>query len=820
MKKLLIFLFIISLLFVSISNTVNADQSYHYIINSFEKGLNSHTNPYVVPKNQCITAKNLRFNNTHGSFAKRDPMRLYGTMGSFAVTSLYRYYNSSGDEQLLATGSTVLMIGSDSAGTFSNLKISLSDGKRWQWVTYDDKAIGCYDSGQPIKYDGKTTTTSDTDGARTEDNLVAELGAPFAELNTGTDLDSEKWYQYKVGFYNSTTGLYSYSTAKSNPILTGANVYNITLTDIPLGVSGVTSRFIYRTEGGIDQATVEADTSYFKVAEINDNTTTTYDDAIADATISADPAPTWALASAGSNVTPPKGAFPCIHDEKLFIGGNSTYPSEIYWSDTYNPDVFPSSNYEKMRIDDGDEITFVKEQAGVLTIGKTNSILRYYTKATIWYYQRMSTIGCPAPYSVANTPKGIVYYNRAGLYLFNGQYSTLISDAVTTEIEDVLQSNLDNISGFYWNNEYHFAYISETAGGSINDRVLILDFTRNAYTLDYKNTSCFAVFNSGDDEGIIYSGSSDSDGYVWSNETGFSFLKFKLESEFDAGTWDDARVYGTERRPIVEIAWDCTINGWSAENIARGGTDGTIDNLIGIIDRPDTAGTWTSAVSLVNASTYNTLLWNESLGSTGNITFNIRSGATSAACSSATWSDAFSSPAGSDISGETAAAYIQLKANLSTTDIVYTPTLYYADNFVVKLLYNKSGTTTESAFASEWESGWSDCDVVGKKKQIMNIKVYYQGTSGTLTVSIINDEGDYSDSYEIDLSVAEDDSETDDYKGSGIYKYFTYYCPIGGSDPVTAIGEFFRINISDSSADSWTIDKIDFECQGIRNEYD
>ena len=102
----------------------------------------------------------------------------------------------------------------------------------------------------------------------------------------------------------------------------------------------------------------------------------------------------------------------------------------------------------------------------------------------------------------------------------------------------------------------------------------------------------------------------------------------------------------------------------------------------------------------------------------------------------------------------------------------------------------------------------------------MNIKTFYQGTSGTLTVAIINDEGDYSDSFEIDLSVNEDDSESDNYRGSGDYKYYTYYCPIGGSDPVTAIGEFFNITLSDSSTDSWTIDKIDFELQVIRSEYD
>src|SRR3990167_7368747 len=116
---------------------------------------------------------------------------------------------------------------------------------------------------QPIKYDAKTDVTDNTDGHRTASDAVAELGAPFAELNTGSNLDASSWYQYKVAFYDDTT--YSYSDARSNPILTGSSVRDISLTDIPLGPTGTTERYIYRTEGNASRAAVVADTDFFRV---------------------------------------------------------------------------------------------------------------------------------------------------------------------------------------------------------------------------------------------------------------------------------------------------------------------------------------------------------------------------------------------------------------------------------------------------------------------------------------------------------------------------------------------------------------------------
>lgn len=789
---------LVGVLFLT-STSFAAEQNRFYTISGFEKGLNNNASDYSVPKNQCTVANNVRFNQ-YSSLAKR-PVMLQGyTFGSTAINGLHRYYKTDGTKKLIGATSTKLYVGDDAAGTGQVIKTGLSDGKQWQFVTYKDVAIGMNGYDLAVKYDGKVTTTSDTDGARTANELCAQLGAPFAELNTGSNLDASSWYMYKVAFYDGTT--YHYSTARSNPILTGATVRDVTLTDIPLGPEGTTHRYVYRTEGKASQAAVEAETTYYQLVDISDNTTRTYNDAKSDATISVDPAPTWGTVSSGVNATPPLGALCTIHNERLFIGGNKTNLSEIYWSDTFNPDYFDPDNLRPIREDDGDSVTFLKTHLGILTIGKQNTIQKFYTEdenSDNWVVSDPFTrIGCPAPYSVANSPVGIIYLARDGLYAFNGQTSTYLSDAIKPVIDDVLPTNITSVWGHWFKNEYHMAYTSSESGSTTNNRVLVFDTVRLAYSVDTKNINSFADFSSGDDFGVLYMGSSASDGKIWANEDRPNVISKRLVSEFNAGTFDDARVYGDENDPTMELAWDTTINAAS----------GSINAQAGDINRPDTDGTWTSPVYEVNADTLGLLYWNEML-SNGDVTFQVRTGATLVAIAAASYSSAFTNPNGSDLSGVSASKYIQFKINLSTNDIDTTPTLFVANGYLFKMTYTISGATQESAVLSEWTSGKLDFGLEGYQKFIRRIKVFYSGTSGTVTFNYTNERGTANRSFTIDLSKDPNESTTDPYTGSGDQKVYTHYPAQNSSSSPAPVGQFFQLAISESGTVGWKIDRVE-----------
>lgn len=803
MRKLIISIILALALF---GNSYAQEEDLFFEINDFSKGLQSHVAPYsiksVAGPGGASEAYNVRFNDEYGSLSKREKMLELSTCQTSAVKSLHRYYKSDDTDYIIQTSSTLMDYVNDTTGDCTEIDSALTDGKRWSWVTYKDIAIGMNGTDRAQKWDGKTQTTANTDGSRTASELTADLGAPFAELNTGSNLDASSWYQYKIAFYDGST--YSFSNARSNPIQTGSSVQDITLTDIPLGPAGTTARYIYRTVGDASKAAVLSDTSFYQVDEIADNTTRTYNDTVDDATLLGDAAPTWGTVSGGTEVTPPYGKLSLIHKERLFIAndpsGTESGKSTVYWSSPFNPDYFDiNSDYELFRPDDGDEITFIKNLRNLFTIGKTNTILYFYTEDSStdnWVISNpFSFIGCVAPYSAVNSPQGIFYLGRFGLYLFNGNTSELISDSVSDRIRDILATSLDEVFGIYHNNQYLLSYTSESSGASINNRVLILDTVRNSYVEDVKNVDSFVAFDSGNDYGTLYSGSSGTDGTVYAHSGGYNQLIFRYLSDLEDGTASDVYYGGTEESPYLSLGWD---EDWTtvADTWAdQGDSTWVVEN---------NSGTWTSPIVEINASALDKLYWNESLGTAGNVTFAIRLAATSGGISGASYSSEFTTPSGSDISGETANNFIQIRASLSTTDYTEAPLVFLDDNYLLKLTYNRSGTGGESAILSTWSSGYLDLDGTRNPKRIKEIQVYYTGDSGTLNFSYANDQGNVESDFDIDMSVEADESNVDNYFGNGDDKIYSYILPVTDNN----VGRNWKFTVSDNGVNSWKIRKI------------
>ncbi len=656
------------------------------------------------------------------------------------------------------------------------------------------------------KWDGSLLNTDNTDGHRTAGDLVADLGAPFAELNTGTSLDASSWYQYKIAYYDGST--YKYSSAKSNPILTGATVHNVTLTDIPLGPSGTTYRYLYRTVGLATRANVVASTAYYCIGTISNNTTLTINDSMADATALLDQAPTWATVSAGTDVTPPKAKYSLINKERLFIAndpsGTSYGKSTVYWSKALLPEYFDfNTDYELIRPDDGDEINFIKNLYGIITVGKTRTISKLYTDITtsgttttfsVTPSDPFSFIGCISPFSAANSILGILYLGRNGLYNFNGQNSLLISDVITDKIKDILETSFDDVIGFFNKNAYIFSYTSSASGASTNDKTIVFDITRDSYVEDSEGFDSFTSFDSGDDSGLLYSGSSESDGSVWAQGDSFSILNYRYKSQLEDGTYDSIYVGGDESDPWMILGNPLSWNDEGTETWAGSG------DKTWMIE--DLTGEWWSPIFQINAVQLDKLYWNESLGQYGNVTFAIRTGATSAAVSAAAWSSEFTLPSGSDISTLTANTYIQLRASLSSTVYTEGPMIFLEDSFAIKLTYKKSGTNAETSYLSLWQGGMTK---MGNDypKRIKEIQVFYEGTAGTMTFSFDNSEG-VSRSFTIDLSILPSDSSTDSYFGTNENKIFTYIVPFN----VTSTGRQFQYKISEEGTDNWKVHRV------------
>lgn len=795
----------------------DTQQNQWYEISNFSPGLQSHVSSYMTPKGAFTDSLNVRFNTNYGAVAKRSQRILLSNCHAAPVKSLYRFYKDDETKYTIQTSGTNLSYVSDSNGTCTDLLTSLTNGARWTWITYKNNAIGTDGIDRPIKWDGNIVNTANTLGARTAGFQATQLGAPFAQLFTGTDLLASKWYQYKVAYYDGE--VYKYSNARSNPLLTGTSIHDISLSDIPLGPIGTTTRYIYRTLGQTSSTNVLTDTTFYLVATIADNSTRTYNDTMSDSTASSGggATPTWSTVSGAGTIesTPPFATLACIHSEYLFLAndpsGTPYGKSTVYWSALLNPDYFTfATDFILIRPDDGDQITSMSNFLSLLTISKENSWQKFYTNTaspTGWTVgDPVDPYGCVAPYSSVVGTGGIYYLSRAGLRTFNGQASSLISDVVSDKISDIQPSNLNEVVGAFQNNQYFLAYTSTSGGSAFNDTVLLLDLTRNAYTEDTEHVSSFAVFGSGTDTGILYSGSSASDGSVFAHSQGFYTLIQRYKSDLDAGTFSHTQSNGIEQFPYLSLG---SMETWSNDSSGAWNAENTSTWLV-----EASPGTWISPVIEIDASKYEKLYWNANLGPTGTITFAIRGASTSGGVSGASWSSEFSTGTGSDLSALTAFPFIQLRATLSTTDFTQTPIVFLNNDFLIQLNYDKAGLSGETSIPSFLQTGYTDLGLPISPYYphpqaihiIKEIQVHYTGKLGTMTIGITDDDNRVNLSFPIDLSVdpTAPGSAAQQYYGTATDKVYDYIVPATNN----AVGRKFKFTVTENGNTDWQIRKI------------
>jgi hypothetical protein len=759
-KKLLFLLLLLpQLLFAQ----ENQQTNLQYVWDSFDKGLNTKLSTYSLPKNQGTICENVRFNTKLNALTKRDETLTFGTADSSEpITGMHRLYLKDGTKVLLVTHGDEIEKGVDATGVFTKILDLATSSYRWQWVTWNNIAIGTDGYNQPVKYDGSSASAT-------------YLGTALA-TDAGSGAGPNGTYHYKVSFYTSSYNV-AFNVA-SNALVVVDNDVNLTMIPIApttYGGETVTGRKVYRHANGAS--------TYYLLSNgtIANNTATTLTDSDADGELSA------TEYSTTYTCTPPKFKLLLIHYNRLFGANDPSAPSRLYYSYDGSADYFlPTDYYRNIRPDDGDQITFILTWLGKLTWGKENSIGFVYTDGatplTDWDTSDPFTkIGCKAMYTAKVTPIGIIYLGSDGLYKFSGQYSQLISDAVTPEIKDIAETNIANCWSEYHKSIYYMAYTSKAVGGATNNRVLLFDLLSNAYSKDTINANSFCTFGSGTDWDILYYGSS-TDGKVYAYQSQAYEIMHGRHSDF-GGTFTNARyipttVGGDSDSPIIEIARTTAINDMS----------GTINAQTGTIDRSSLTGNYTSQALNVGASSYNKAYWNPSLISSGDaITLAIRSATTEAGLTG-NYSSEFSTPSGSDISGETANTWLQYRVSMTTDAYTHSPTLVKANNYNVKISYNKEGSVGETTVPLHYKSGWTDLGYPGRKKVLKKLYSLHQGTSGTLILKITNLEGD-SDTFEINLA-----SNPDSYE-----EYFT---------TGKFLGTLFNLEILNSDLNNLDIDKV------------
>jgi hypothetical protein len=741
-----------------------------YTIDDFSRGLLTKPTEIGLTKGAATVAENIRLNSEHGALTKRDPVLLYGTADNTEpITGMHRLYLKTGTKYIVVSHGDEIEYGADSTGTFTKILDLAYPDYRWQFLTWHNICIGTDGMNQPMKWDGASSSAT---------YLGSCLGT-----DAGSGAGPSGTYTYKVSFYTATYEVIF--NVASSAVTVVDNDINLTM--IPIGPDtylgeDVVGRKVYRiANGGTEYKLLSNGT-------IANNTAVTLTDSDADGALGAS-YPTVNNTTV-FDATVPKGKYCLIHKNRLWIANNSVNPSRLYYSDDGSHDFFETDSYFDIRPNDGDQITFIKNVLGILTVSKDNTIQKLYTDGDDpdedWAISDpFSFVGCRAPYTAVNTPVGIMYLSYAGLYIFNGQFSVKISDSIDPTIKDILESNFSNCWGEYNKNIYYLAYPSKATGISQNNRILIYDMINKSYTTDLLYINAMCNFASGTDWDILYSGSA-SDGTVYAHASGTYEVVHRRHSDF-TGTWDDCRYIpttsgGDSESPVIEIAWTETLGDITPATVGI-----TTTSTVG---RPDKDGTYTSQVLDLGASGFDKLYWNEELTPYGDIEFFMRSGSTATGCQVASWNTTYAlgDPLGSDCSSITADRYVQYCASLETSDITYSPSLYKNNNYVIKLSYFKEAANTESSIPFRWESGWVDL-MPGYTKGLKKLDLYYESESaGTLTVEFSNYEGG-TNTFTVNLA-----AYPEHYT-----EYFT-----GGK----FLGELFKIKVSENSLRDLTIKRM------------
>lgn len=363
---------------------------------------------------------------------------------------------------------------------------------RWNSVTGATTTLSTAMSGGHVSYAPLKPILSDTTYVFLTDGTVQQAdngtsnktwgidpptGSVTASVSVGAGNLSAGTYKYVYTYYDDATGSESDPSPATAEMTAAANdafsVTNIRAS----GASRVTSRRLYRT--------IASGGSYYLVATIPDNSTTTFTDTIADASLST-------LAETDQGV-PPSGDVVLPYGDYLLMSGNPDFPNRVYFPLANKPDNWPSTYYIDVGTAD-DKVMNIVEFAGKVHFVQEAGIraLLGSNPDTFTDEQTRSHIGTYCRWSVAVGPDGIYFLTRGGVYRFNGVKSEKVSSAISrvfghtpdARFEIVDEETAPNDArACFLNGTYYLLVPMKDTAGTITNKILSYDIVDQSWKL-------------------------------------------------------------------------------------------------------------------------------------------------------------------------------------------------------------------------------------------------------------------------------------------------------------------------------------------------
>lgn len=392
-------------------------------------------------------------------------------VGSFVGDGLYTRCVNDGSSQTMCAwwgGTLWTLTGTSTFTTVASAQSIFTAGVRVAAAQYENYIF--FSNGTtPYKYNSHFT----------RHGIPVPAAPTTATAPTGTGLTGT--FIYKMTNVNSALVEGDVSSASTSITLANENT-RLTIATAPAS-HGVNTRRLYRTTNG--------GTTYKRLATVADNTTTTYDDAIADGSLGTD-APT-------DQGEPPNWDVIVYHENRLFCN-DPTQPNFIYYSEIANPYVFKADSFRRIGDNASDIVRGLQVYENSVIVFCDNSIWMIYmpdsADPTTWRDIRIKS-----SYGARNHFGSFQYMNKimfpamqanklAGFAAISGtavDYESTIlsigavgSDLKSTPIEPdiftIEEGTVKAITSFVFKNK---AYITVPHGvnQSSNNRIWTFDFS-------------------------------------------------------------------------------------------------------------------------------------------------------------------------------------------------------------------------------------------------------------------------------------------------------------------------------------------------------
>lgn len=478
------------------------------ILKRFDGGLNNAMSPFEIGESQWYRALNMMLAGVgdrdvlvRPGFVKQNRSLISGAGGFYG---LFRFYLSTGTAYWIATCLTGIYYYDATNAQYTALgcDLTLNSNQRFHFQVYNDLLLMVNGSNHPMFWDGNTA------------HNVHRLGivAPTTAISTAVgnagsgSLDTSANYYYKYSYYNSQNAMES-NLSPVNAIAFTTSTGKITVT-IPQNASidaQVDKIRLYRSDGGglatdtLKWTGVDFASTGLSAGNI------TCDDTVGDSALSTEGSWTKRYQPGYGGGTDFKFMEMCR--EICFMAGESTNPSRLYFSNIGYPERFGATDFYDVGKDDGDKITFLKEFAGNLMIGKQRSVwvlYNPYDPNQVNLIRVTNEVGNISDHFAASDGNRLYLMDIDGGKVFDGANFSKYSDAIAElgNYEGALPLPVKrNMQSIIWNNKLLHLYSSKETNSSNQ----VVKYTTE-YTTDTGGEKASAAINADYGEASFQSG--------------------------------------------------------------------------------------------------------------------------------------------------------------------------------------------------------------------------------------------------------------------------------------------------------------------------